>query len=177
MNNDLFEFKNIDEVALANRVADNDAPFPQANSIPNILKLIKYLKTNEYLTVGICADILQYTSRQGSYYLNALYYLDLIEKDAGGKYKKSSFFSHFTDSESEQEEEYWLIIAILRHEVFYKVYLDYRTCFSVPRKEFILKMMANTELELSDNHSTNKRRCSTVYTWFKWISDTVFLYQ
>ena len=117
------------------------------------------------LSVNDIAEEYEFDVRQGSYYLAAAKYIDLIDK-VNGEYVLTSlgFVVINLDMKTRNEK---LIEAILKHRVFNEAYNYYITNKTMPDKLMIIEWMKKyTDIQ---NNETLNRRASTVRGWIEWI--------
>ena len=139
-------------------------PFPQANNVDFMIQVFLNIGTD-----GITKFDVENSSglkdRQGSYYLDALVYLDLIEKYKT-KYYLTERGKEIKLSPLNQLNETFCDV-ILGNNLLNYLY-DKTRGFETQKeaKEFISTVLATT-FELGS--TTADRRTSTVNAWFNWI--------
>lgn len=159
--------KNIlNSVELVEELPQSEIPFPQADSFNRVLGIVDMVSSD----INNASDIAEeygFDVRQGSYYISACKYLDLITpSDKTGEYKLSSKGFMITNLDMRSRNE-MLIKKILSHKVFYYTYKYYVDNNVMPSKDIIISFMK----EYSDitNSETLNRRSSTVRGWIEWI--------
>ena len=159
--------KNIlNSVELVEELPQSEIPFPQADSFNRVLGIVDMVSSDINNATDI-AEEYGFDVRQGSYYISACKYLDLItSSDKTGEYKLSSKGFMITNLDMRSRNE-MLIKEILSHKVFYYTYKYYVDNNVMPSKDIIISFMK----EYSDitNSETLNRRSSTVRGWIEWI--------
>ena len=110
---------------------------------------------------------MDFDSRQGKYYIDALRYLGLVKKSSKvGEYclTENGFVLCSVDMKRRNE---LIIEYILKHKIFYETYKYYNENGELPQKEFIRDMMIKEFPDMSLD--TVNRRASTVRGWTQWI--------
>lgn len=150
-----------------------DIPFPQADSITRIIDLLMYLEESN-ITAKEAAERIEYSSRQGNYYIDALRYLKLARKVHQGYYEITEFGKDILNMEI-HERNITLLKSMIEHKVFYHTltyYFDNEEQF--PSKESIKYdiLQNSTVIEKSKTEekamTTANRRASTVTGWLYW---------
>ncbi len=137
-------------------------PFPQANNINTIVKL---LILSKYGFNGDTSEIekkLKLKPRQISYYISALNYLQFTD-----------FSKNLTDKALKLNQNKQLIeesiLVTLKNDSFFSACI--KDCKKIEsskeRKEIIIKRM-NSDLNLNLAKNTMERRAGTVLKWIKW---------
>ncbi len=149
---------------------DNSIPFPQADDIEKIIKLIGVsnesdLLDSDYLSIFL-DDI---GSRQVSYYLNAAAYLGIISKERlfterGLKLRNSDSFSRIQE----------LIRIILSDEIFGTVFIYQHMTNTKLTNRDIREVIQKYYSDYSD--AIYLRRAQTVSKWVDWINNTLNLF-
>ena len=141
---------------------NNNIPFPQANDMTKIIKLVmadeKILndkdKALELIQVG--------TSRQVAYYLSALLFLKYITHD-----KKFTELAKSIKS-NEKEVEKNIYSQLLGNDTFKEYFLMFFDCQKIDIgaiKKSLLEHKGNKRL----SESTLNRRASTIKAWVEWM--------
>lgn len=137
---------------------------PQANSLDTVIKVFVYACTKKGCTQVDIAEFCSFEPRQAAYYLNACYYLGLVD-DKG---VVTELGSKILETPSEiKQQVYWLI---LEDEVIGTVF-NYKIIF--PEKDaraFTEKFLADAYPEYSE--AVIKRRASTLLNWCDEILDS-----
>lgn len=142
---------------------DSNTPFPQADDLNKVLKLISEF---DYKTKNELMEILQFSAeRQMSYYKNACLYLGFMIKDKS-KYKLSKV-GLIIANENKKYRKLRFIQELLKNEMILESYLFLlKEKISNDKLLEIIRRYDNFDL-LSE--STQLRRISTIRRWIKWI--------
>ena len=108
-----------------------------------------------------------FDARQGKYYIDALRYLDLVQRgDKVGKYKltPNGFALVNMDIKTRNEK---MIELIIKHKPFYDTYNYYLTNEEIPSREMIKETIRKYIPDMADE--TVNRRASTIRGWIQWI--------
>ncbi|MBU3129010.1 DUF7226 domain-containing protein [Clostridium tagluense] len=139
-------------------------PFPQANNLQLIYKIFCDIDSMGMNKFDIQSRY-KLAEREGSYYLDALYYLGFVDK-IRIKYflnHKGILFNKLSDEDRKSE-----FINLIVHNDFlgdlYKCIILFDS--NKEKKEYIAGRIANKE-KLGIN--TAQRRASTIISWFIWI--------
>ena len=156
----------LSSVELVDELPQSEVPFPQADSFNRVLGIVDMVSSN----INNASDIAEeygFDIRQGSYYIAACRYLDLIgPNDKTGEYKLSPKGFMMTNLDMRARNE-MLVKEILSHKVFYYSYKYYIDNNIMPSKETIINFMRKyTDIV---NSETLNRRASTVRGWIEWI--------
>ena len=142
----------------------SDIPFPQADSFNRIIGIAD-LVDSKINTASDIAEEYEFDIRQGSYYLAAAKYLDIVDKDNGEYVLTPLGFSIINlDMKSRNEK---LIEAVLKHKVFNEAYRYYLDNKKLPDKVLIIEWMK--KYTYIQSFETLNRRASTVRGWIEWI--------
>ena len=154
----------VTKVETINDLPQSEIPFPQADSFNRIIGIADLVDSKINTAVDI-AEEYEFDVRQGSYYLAAAKYLDIVDK-INGEYVLTplGFAIINLDMKSRNEK---LIEAILKHKVFNEAYKFYIENKKMPDKNIIIKLMKEyTDIQ---SYETLNRRASTVRGWIEWI--------
>lgn len=139
--------------------------FPQANSIPNIIKIVKS-EENSFQDTELIKNIIGVkTYRQVHYYLSSLKYLGIIDEN-----KKFSEFGLYLRSLKNGEFKRTLALKIVGLGIFRDVYCLEKTNTKMTVERIVRKM---DYLERGYSQTTLKRRASTVRAWVDWCWDVL----
>lgn len=159
--------KNIlNHIDLTDELEQEVVPFPQADSFTKVIGTLELI-SNDINTANDIANELDFDPRQGKYYIDALRYLDLVQKGENvGEYilTANGFTLLNVDIKSRNER---IIGLILRHKPFYETYKYYIENNEYPSKDFIKEQIKKSIPEMSEE--TINRRASTVRGWIQWI--------
>jgi len=146
-------------------------PFPQADSFPRIVDLLGLLFEKDISKNDITLNY-DFDERQTNYYTTAGMYLGLIEKYAD--HNKEVMF-RLTKAGEEimrmktKDKFLRLTKAILSHETFKQVMIEYLQINKIPDRHRIVEIMKSCNLYNVNSDSTYNRRASTVISWMNWI--------
>lgn len=145
----------------------NSVPFPQADNIDKLLKIINInspasLSDKTRMKV-ILGDI---TERQVQYYLNAVIYLDVINS----KKEFTEFGMHIRNSNS-VEQMILLSQKIVSKDVFGIVYFSELISGCKLTKEEIIAIMK--KYVIFNSEQLYLRRAQTVISWIEWIHSII----
>ena len=147
-------------------MATNEFPFPQADDIDKILKVISVSDeknlTNKAAMAIWLGDI---TDRQVQYYISACQYLGFITKD-----KTFTELGNGIRSLTESQQCIELARVIVSHEVFGTVYFQEKLLGAKFSREEIVELMKHY-IELGTPEMF-WRRSQTVIKWVEWINNT-----
>jgi hypothetical protein len=136
--------------------------FPQANNISVLIKTLKLIEKNKRISREALAKNLTLVSRQVEYYLNALYYFDLITENAGLTLKGE--FIVTAENATDQARIFKNII--IQEEIF----KDIDAYISINKKLPETTLIANNISKYYIySESTLHRRASTVKSWFNYF--------
>lgn len=140
--------------------------FPQANSISVIFQCLVDLKEND-LSAKEIANNIGYTTRQGSYYGDALIYLGLAEKKQK-KYHLNQNGNKIAKLTGNKRNAA-LAKEIVKHDTFYECakYVQKNSNSDIP-KAVVKNIMKKTKVKLP-NEKTLNRRASTTKGWIDWM--------
>ena len=155
-----------DNIDLVEERKQEEVPLPQSDSFSKVIGTLELLN-NDIKSANKIAKELNFNVRQGKYYIDALRYLDLVEKDKiAGEYKLTplGFTLMNVDMKTRNEK---LIQQILQHKPFYDIYKYYLDNGNLPEKCYI-KNVIKKYIPLMADETTN-RRASTIRGWIQWI--------
>lgn len=139
-------------------------PYPQANSISAIIRIILFLKGRGTTNAELVSSGIVKSPRQASYYYDAVDYL-------GFCYKKGLFY-YPTDSAIEIQvcpakilKGRFAAMILSRPDI----YEAYSQVFLYPTLEERRAWLESTLEELVPNQATRKRRASCMLAWLSWI--------
>lgn len=145
-----------------------EVPLPQADCFSKVIAALELVK-NGFNTAQQISEELEFDVRQGKYYIDALRYLNLVDKSPKhGEYCLTSMgsivmnvFSNF------KVRNKYLIKHILMHKPFYDVYEYYLDNNKLPSREYIKNVIRKYIPNMADE--TVNRRASTIRGWVQWI--------
>lgn len=152
------------------RTDDNKAsgtPFIQADSFHRIISLLENLYDNP-MTEFEVAELMQFETRQSSYYFNAGKYLGLFEKDKenGQIFIKLTSIGNKVFRMNYKERQLKLVSLILEHQIFSELFDYVVDSGEFPEREIIIALMIKYDV---CNIPQIDRRSSSVACWLKWI--------
>ena len=156
----------LDNISTIEELPQSTVPLPQADSFSKVIGTLELIN-NDVCTANDIADELEFDSRQGKYYIDALRYLDLVqygEKVGGYKLTPNGFALVNMDVKERNEK---LIESIIKHKPFYDTYKYYLDNEELPSREQIKATIKKYIFDMSDE--TVNRRASTIRGWIQWI--------
>ena len=146
-----------------------DIPFPQADKMDRIISLMEHMQDNEPMTTADITDYMGLDVRQSNYYASAGRYLDLFERQSHGS-TECTLTPHARQilSLDYKNRQLALVSRILSHQVFHEFFGRLFIDKISPAR---LRSEVANYLEQRNicNHTTSKRRASTVLGWLRWI--------
>lgn len=142
-------------------------PFLQANSMNSVIKVISEVDSNNFTTQEV-ADILEYDIRQGSYYVAANRYLELIEPVGNAKYRLTPLGARIKESSNVMEINKIFISQLAKHPIFHDAIANYASTEQVQSNDYYASLIRKHIAGLSE--STVIRRSSTLQSWMRWIA-------
>ena len=156
----------IDNIELIDELPQEEVPLPQADSFSKVIGTLE-LVNNDVCTANDIATELEFDARQGKYYIDALRYLELVQRgDKVGEYKltPNGFALVNLDIKTRNEK---MIELIIKHKPFYDTYRYYLTNEEIPSREIIKETIRKYIPDMADE--TVNRRASTIRGWIQWI--------
>lgn len=156
-------FENIE---IIDELSQEEVPLPQADSFSKVIGTLELIN-NDVCTANDIATELEFDARQGKYYIDALRYLELVQRgDKVGEYKltPNGFALVNMDIKTRNEK---MIELIIKHKPFYDTYKYYLTNEEIPSRETIKETIRKYIPEMADE--TVNRRASTIRGWIQWI--------
>ena len=138
-------------------------PFPQANNIELMFNVFKDID-NDGLSKTNVSKKYNVDSRQGSYYLDALLYLGLVQKINTKYFLSSKGVQVRLSSQDLMLSNF--IKSIINHDFIGKMYIKCESLNSEQKIKYISSCLFN---EIGMAQSTANRRASTIKSWFEWI--------
>ena len=163
---DIIKRKLFEKIKLNDELPQSEVPLPQADSFSKVIGTLE-LFNNGLTTASEVAEELEFDNRQGKYYIDALRYLGLVDKDDNfGRYKlsPSGFVLLNYDVKSRNKE---LIAFILKHKPYYDVYKYYLENNELPNKQYVKDIIRKYIPDMAEE--TINRRASTIRGWIQWI--------
>ena len=153
-------------------------PYPQANDLDKVIDLVTNYP-NGLTNKTAIAEFFEFDERQGDYYANAAIYLGLLKR---GRPRSSEFEltregEFISTSQNRSQRNFILLQQLLKSPSFneiIKLSNEKRWNLTASDTEILIPIIQkNTGL----NETTARRRASTVFSWLKWINDTMeFIY-
>ena len=139
--------------------------FPQANNVDFMLKIISnYFESG--MTKFDISNNYQIALREGSYYLDALLFLGLVEK-IKIKYFLTKEGVILQNLKTGNERVKYMKTIILANNFIGKIHCDKNKLNYLANEYIVEIIMNNTNL----NITTSKRRASTIVSWLKWVDN------
>ena len=156
-------FQNIE---LVNELPQDEVPLPQADSFSKVIGALELI-SNDVNTANDIANELEFDNRQGKYYIDALRYLELVQKgDKYGEYKLSPYGFALVNIDIKTRNEK-IIGLILKHKPFYDVYKYFIENGELLSRKDIKDIIRKYIPEMAEE--TVNRRASTIRGWIQWI--------
>lgn len=156
-------FQNIE---LVNELPQDEVPLPQADSFSKVIGALELI-SNDVNTANNIANELEFDNRQGKYYIDALRYLELVQKgDKYGEYKLSPYGFALVNVDIKTRNEK-IIGLILKHKPFYDVYKYFIENGELLSRKDIKDIIRKYIPEMAEE--TVNRRASTIRGWIQWI--------
>ena len=156
-------FQNIE---LVNELPQDEVPLPQADSFSKVIGALELI-SNDVNTANDIANELEFDNRQGKYYIDALRYLELVQKgDKYGEYKLSPYGFALVNVDIKTRNEK-IIGLILKHKPFYDAYKYFIENGELLSRKDIKDIIRKYIPEMAEE--TVNRRASTIRGWIQWI--------
>ena len=138
---------------------------PQANSLSTVIDVFIYVSTMTKWTLNDVAEFCKFDVRQSSYYINACYYLSLLNEDGTLSEDGKAVISNPSKI---KENVYQRVVSdTLVSKVFAKLLVEGESGL----KEFTIKTIKQAYPEYSD--AVVIRRSSTLINWCIEIRDYI----
>ena len=156
----------LNNIELIDELPQDVVPLPQADSFSKVIGTLELIN-NEVNTANDIAVELGFDPRQGKYYIDALRYLELVQKgNKTGEYILTPVgFAIMNLDVHERNKK--LIELILKHKPFYDVYKNYIVESEIMNREAIKEIIKKYITDMSEE--TVNRRASTIRGWIQWI--------
>ena len=142
-------------------------PFPQADDINKVLKIINISKPDDLKVSKTMQVILgDITSRQVQYYINAVAYLDILDSK-----KEFTPYGNKVRAMNQFEQKIALCQKISSKDVFGEVYFSEKVLDIKYTREEIIDVMKKYVTFQSDE--IYNRRAQTVYKWVEWMNNNI----
>lgn len=142
-------------------------PFPQANNMELIFNIYNSFPDDGLLKEDIALKY-DIDVRQGAYYLDALVFLDLVQKINVTYFPTMSILT-FNKITSKKRRREWFCAKILEHEFFSDlIQIEDDGTKSVASIAIITEKIRNT---YDFSLSTARRRASSISAWLDWIRE------
>ena len=156
----------LNNVRTIEELPQSTVPLPQADSFSKVIGTLELIN-NEVCTANDIADELEFDSRQGKYYIDALRYLELVQYgEKVGTYKLTPNGFALVNMDLKERNKK-LIELIIKHKPFYDTYKHYQDTEELPSREQIKETIKKYIFDMSDE--TINRRASTIRGWIQWI--------
>lgn len=160
-------------------VKEPQIPFPQADSFERVISLLEMLNIDTIKSKEEITQEFEFDPRQTDYYFNAGKYLGFLEEDKIMVDENNKSIEKPAIKLSEKGKELFnvsfknrqleYVKAVLKHEVFNKVFKDCIEFYQMPVRTKIVEYMKETNLYNINSEETFKRRASTISGWINWI--------
>lgn len=147
---------------------DKKVPFPQANNMELIYIILKNFDENG-MTKFMLKDIYGLTVREGAYYLDALHYIDLVEKHRI-KYFLNQNGVIVKDSSNEKQKKSFAQM-VQRNDFVNRMSQKVKAINNNREKQDFIANCIMFEIGLSD--TTAQRRASTILSWLNWLKNNL----
>jgi hypothetical protein len=130
---------------------------PQANSLNTVIKVFVYASTKRDCTIGDIAEFCSFDPRQASYYINACYYLGLVDENG--------VCTALGKDIMENIDEIWqrVFFLIVRDGIIGEIF-HYKLIFpNKDAREFAVSYLKQQFPDYSD--AVINRRASTLLNW------------
>lgn len=130
---------------------------PQANNLSTLIDVFIYVSSMSNWTLNDVAEFCKFEPRQSSYYINACYYLGLLDKDQ----KLSELGSEIIKTPSEIKDKIYQVVISdpLISKIFAKLLIEGEKDL----KKFTVKLLLSLYPDYSD--AVIERRASTLINW------------
>ena len=156
----------VERVDLIDDLPQEEVPLPQADSFSKVIGTLELIN-NDACTANDIANELEFDSRQGKYYIDALRYLELVQRgDSIGEYKLTPNGFAIVNMDIKERNKN-LIELIIKHKPFYDTYKYFLDNEEMPSREQIKETIKTYIHDMSDE--TVNRRSSTIRGWIQWI--------
>ena len=155
-----------DNIEVIDELPQEEVPLPQADSFSKVIGTLELIN-NEICTANDIATELEFDTRQGKYYIDALRYLELVQRgDKVGEYKLTPNGFALINMDIKMRNEK-MIELIIKHKPFYDTYKYYLANEEIPSREKIKETIKKYIPNMADE--TVNRRASTIRGWIQWI--------
>ena len=130
---------------------------PQANSLDTVIKVFIYACSKKACTQADIAEFCSFEPRQAAYYLNACYYLGLVDENGSNTELGTEIMNNIDEL---KQQIYWLI---LKDDVIGTVF-NYKLIFpNKDARQFTIDYLSKLYPEYSE--AVIHRRASTLLNW------------
>ena len=147
-------------------VSEGQSNLPQANNFNRIVRILEYIggQTTTKKEIEMHQG---FSYRQAAYYLDAMEYLWLLNKNDDGTYSSTSIAERINALPPKQK---CLELAnlILQHPVFRRFFKECAYSEAILKKETAVRFIKDGGCFVDDN-ATLERRAATVRCWVIWI--------
>jgi hypothetical protein len=147
-----------------------DVPYPQANDLDKVIDIV--INFSKGLTTkAAISEFFEFDERQGDYYANAAIYLGFLERrrPASSAFQLTREGEYITSSQNRSQRNLLLLKQILKKPSFNEIvslFMDQHFDLPALKIEIISSIIRRY---VSLNHTTARRRSSTVLSWLKWL--------
>ena len=155
-----------ENIELVDELPQNVVPLPQADSFSKVIATLELIN-NDVNTANDISNELNFDKRQGKYYIDALRYLDLVQKgNSVGEYELTPNGLSLVNVDVKIRNKK-MIEYILKHKPFHDVYKYYIDNDNFASREYIKDRIRKYISDMSEE--TVNRRASTIRGWIQWI--------
>ena len=130
---------------------------PQANSLDTVIRVFVYASNKKDCTIGDIAEFCSFEPRQASYYINACYYLGLVDEHGIPTSLGRDIMNNLDEI---WQRIFWLII---KDEIIGEIF-DYMLVFpNKDAREYAVQFLSEKYPEYSP--AVINRRAGTILNW------------
>jgi len=151
-----------------------DVPYPQANDLDKVIDIVTNFHSAGLSNKPAIAEFFDFDERQGDYYANAGYYLDLLKRvPHSTEFKLTREGDFIAKSENRGRRNLLLFKQMLKRPSFNDIIRLFeskkRDLSSLSIDVFALIIQKHTGL----NDTTARRRASTAMSWLRWMTNNM----
>lgn len=153
-----------DEEVLEASVSSRQVPYPQANSLDVVLRIVKELRESGMSVYDLVSKGIVKSSRQARYYFNAAAFLGFCYR-RGDYFYPTELVARLNEYEESASKAQFAAIVLGNEEIsrlFSKV-------FMMPDKESRLNWISNQIAKKIVAEATLRRRATCLLAWISWV--------